>query len=325
MNIHLRFDQRLSFPDNSTLCVLESLTIDSNAYRLLDGEAPITAFQDAPKLRDARLYRLARPHISLPWNQLTNLELTFQSLVQSLDILRETSSLQNLAVSAITEGQDSINTPRYTLRLLKSLHLSGPNSASLLPHLTLPALERVVLSDVSELRIYDRLRYLIARSSCSVRALRLAHTGLRLTHGLLWSLTTVRQLTLELPTWDLGEFSGMFNALANTAITNTAPSFLPELESLSIDAGPVGLEIDSLSYMLWARWQGFEVVQLKSCCISFAPKDDDHSLQVDERIAQLRALRTEGMVINIGPAHKWMTKKITAEIASCFRIAFWSV
>ncbi|KAJ7681017.1 hypothetical protein DFH06DRAFT_434312 [Mycena polygramma] len=317
MTLRLQSDQLLQFPSGGPLYALKKLGIDAT-YHPFDGQGPITAFREAPHLHDVRLARLSRAHVCLPWEQLTNLSLSGHSVGQAFDILRDTSSLEALSLFAMTEAEDpnNITTPPHIHPRLQSLRLSGEASLSILPHLTLPSLVHFSLSDASHtgFLFLPLLHSFVERSGCSVRTLHCASTGFATTCAVFDSMPTACELMLETSPWALADFGELFDRLA---AIDGPPILLPALESLNIQFRKASLDIYSLVDMLKARWEGYEgIARLKSCSITSSSDDEGRSGRVEQCIAQLRELRTEGMEINIYLAHKWTTKEITREMVS---------
>ncbi|KAJ7477692.1 hypothetical protein FB451DRAFT_192185 [Mycena latifolia] len=153
MDLNLTSDTALSFPVGSIHAPLSSLKkvrLDIHVWPDA-GRSCILAFLDAPQLRDVEIYGLSFPQISLPWIQLTILKLEGQSVAQCLEILEHSPHLEELSVTAsfLSWGAPPALTPRTLLRL-RTLKLSSDPDVELLGHLTLPALDSLDLSELSD-------------------------------------------------------------------------------------------------------------------------------------------------------------------------------
>jgi hypothetical protein len=147
--------------------VLQTLTV--HFPRLFDGI--ITAFGDAPQLREVCISRGRASFISLPWNQLTILELNKHDVAPVREVLEQTPNLEVLSFHALS---DFIND--HTPIVMKNLHTLriDPRSYSwgLLQFLTAPALKALELAYPSGTDL-DALLSFASRSSCTVQAIHL--------------------------------------------------------------------------------------------------------------------------------------------------------
>ncbi|KAJ7093277.1 hypothetical protein B0H15DRAFT_905142 [Mycena belliarum] len=161
--LDLTFTRPLYFPAGSLLAPLSSLKTLKLELRSYTGvfAGPITAFVDAPMLREVSLRSgLDLSRVSLPWTQLTTLELGYQPIFRALEILAQTSSLETLSCgiqgwyTAEVPVQPPITLPHLRLLIdtFRGLRLIGL--------LTLPALEQLDVREVSRKELHEFLRCL---------------------------------------------------------------------------------------------------------------------------------------------------------------------
>ncbi|KAJ6509092.1 hypothetical protein DFH09DRAFT_1199135 [Mycena vulgaris] len=105
----------------------------------------LTAFSDAPCLREADLSGASLEWISLPWNQLTKLEFSYQSLSACVEILAQTPNLEVLVTSAQWRPETAPTPPRL-LPMLHALRFTYDPDGLLFDYLTLPALKTLTLT-----------------------------------------------------------------------------------------------------------------------------------------------------------------------------------
>ncbi|KAJ7473934.1 hypothetical protein FB451DRAFT_1247427, partial [Mycena latifolia] len=225
--------------------ILKSLTVMGT-----HASAPtLTRFSGAPQLSELVLHDLPHPlpWLSLPWEQLTRLELAGQASTQvppeitnHLEILRCTPNLESLSVVLI-----NITTPRYAmptpvrlarLRTLefKSRYQRGESEVEetlvLLRHLILPALKHLItqISDAS----LPILRGCLARSACDLHSLSLdgARSSLSSLISTLEAVGTVRNVSIPGITWPATDLAVFFTHLALDP-----DGFLPRMHRLNLE------------------------------------------------------------------------------------------
>ncbi|KAJ7093664.1 hypothetical protein C8R44DRAFT_989832 [Mycena epipterygia] len=325
VNLRLELDKTISFPVDhfkGPLCSLKKLDIDRPWSRRIAQQTTITIFLDAPQLREAHIACLSLSQISLPWIQLTNLHLRRQSLAQCFDILGQTPILEVLVMDPrlnSTGAQDPITAPPHVLPRLCSIELYARGSEVFLQHLTLPILEHLSLCLSSE--GVTRVKSLVARSRCSVRALTLYDTRSSTTNDCIRSLPSLRVLTLGSLQWSSSQFNQFFNCM-------TEDGLVPALESLNLQVWNHSVvDVRSLADMISARRTVMPgVTKIKSLSLSFDcnPKSDvtaEHGSfynaeTVEYAVTKLRKMRHEGLKIDIQSAQKWTTQYINSQMAS---------
>ncbi|KAJ6466151.1 hypothetical protein C8R47DRAFT_1154081 [Mycena vitilis] len=267
-------------------------------------QPPITAFLDAPLLREAHVARLALPQIALPWGQLTGLHLALQTIPQCLDILGQTPNLEILSILRTPIPRNTIASVRRVLRHLHRIECS----AVFLNHLILPILDTLSLVSVSP-ETAPRVKALVNRSGCTLRVLRLnAHEAdVYDTFNCITSVPSIRTLSLTSLTWDFPEFQGFFHSME-------ADKSLLELKSLNLQALGSFLDVCSLADMLSALWTDkSEAAKLESFSLSFTGRED---ADFEDAMARLRKMRREGLEIDIRSAQKWTSQYFDSQMIS---------
>ncbi|KAJ7686928.1 hypothetical protein B0H17DRAFT_1332579 [Mycena rosella] len=309
----------ISFPADlrGRFSSLTKMALDS--YPSSEGPSTITAFSDASHLREVSLYNIALVdwRNSLPWSQLTKLELSFVTVEECLEMLEQTSSLEVLEFFSQLEGQDSVTSPPRILDHLHTIHLGSDCSHRLLDFLVLPSLAHLHLGLDSECA--ERVAPLIRRSGCSPRTLGLYIWDPDFAPILqcISSVPSVRELQM---TWVGGttiEFSQLFKTLAE------GPSCLPALESINIEDCQTNIHLPSLVQMLRARTTGKDgVAMLTSFRLSFS-QDNQHEDAIDFEqqdkdvelaLDRLGGLRSQGLQVEIQSSVKWFSANIDSKM-----------
>ncbi|KAJ6509123.1 hypothetical protein DFH09DRAFT_1436754 [Mycena vulgaris] len=264
---------------------------------------PVTAFTDAPELREVHLIDFTLEWISLPWAQLTSLKLSGQTPSQYLEILQHTLLLEILCVNLPLPDDG----PRRFVRLghLHTFKLENYDAyISVVDYLTLPALTHLDLPPVEYM--LSPLTASLARSACSLRSISIANTPAQCTLAFLRAVPTVGVVRLPNVRWVTWEFSKLFDHIANET------DFLPNLRSLSLSPCNTASEIPYalLTAMLAARWrtpgagaarfESFEL--LVAAGRSVDPPVD--VAQVERGVDELQALVADGLKINIRSLQK---------------------
>ncbi|KAF7348466.1 F-box domain-containing protein [Mycena venus] len=221
------------------------------------GSAKLTAFSEAPSLRELLLSHTSLDDISLPWIQLTRLSMD-GNLVDCMKILDETPNLEILHLKVIPSLEQ---TSRYvTLVRLHSFAFHFESDGALLDHLTLPVVKTIEFSDLGS-RGVSRLLALGARSAWSPRSIHLMRMSTEIFVRSLHSFPSLEQVRIDsIPNSDK-------LILLARLLTNDA-DFLPALRSMTITFGGLTTEALSaaLAEMLATRWHGNRegVARLKS-------------------------------------------------------------
>ncbi|KAJ7463297.1 hypothetical protein FB451DRAFT_1494276 [Mycena latifolia] len=266
----------------------------------------ITAFFDAPRLREARLSKLSFARVALPWIQLIKLELVDICLAECLDVLKHTPNLESLTFSvSFSSRRTLLTTPPHTLPHLLTLELLSNETLKRLDHLNPPALARLDVWLVSEGSA--RFESLVARSRCAVRTLLLHQTTFQDVCDFISALPDLTELTLRNERWSSTDFTNFFEYLGERG------GILPALEVLNIDWCRGRIRVEVLTLMLSERRAGVEgTTKLKSFRLSF---DNDHEAKViQETLGKLLDLRLQGLKMEINSLPKWGTTNINSRM-----------
>ncbi|KAF7358441.1 F-box domain-containing protein [Mycena venus] len=207
----------------------------------------ITAFSDAPELREVELLNLPPKWISLPWAQLTSLNLAEQDVGQCLEVLSLTPNLEILSVDLAGLPRNSQPT---TVRL-DHLHtlkvwLSHAKKLPLLAYITLPALKHLHLTLPSRPPIAPLLGFL-TRSECKLHSISL-YSDFEFAIPALAAMSSISDVSLRDIHWTSSDLASLFCRIA------TDPTFLPQIRSLSLPNCETAIPYTSLCDMLVARW-----------------------------------------------------------------------
>ncbi|KAJ7691357.1 hypothetical protein B0H17DRAFT_1201203 [Mycena rosella] len=233
--------------------LLQNLSVYGDIRARSAATKAITAFSDAPDLREAALHDISLGWISLPWAQLTRLECNGQSVYECVEILHHTHRLEILSV---TLGRHRVGAPPPPIRLdcLHTLTLSAPlqNNMALLYFLTLPALQHLdIIDEASAGKLFEFL----TRSQCRLRSISLSADP---TFGrpepfagvpVLEAVGTVNAVNLH----RLASSKDLIQIFSRIA---TDPGFLPNLDTLCIEQCWSKIPYPEVIKMLQARWYG---------------------------------------------------------------------
>ncbi|KAJ7484916.1 hypothetical protein B0H11DRAFT_2413897 [Mycena galericulata] len=202
------------------------------------------AFSDAPELRAVELLNLPPEWISLPWAQLTSLDLGGQNVAQCVEVLSLTPNLEVLSVdlAALPRNSQPTAVRLDHLNTLK-VWISYAKKLSLLAYITVPALKHLHLTLPSDPPIAP-LPSLLARSECTLHSISL-DANFKFAIPALEAMGMVSEVSLPWTESDLGPF---FDRIA------TDPTFLPHIRSLSLPNCETAIPYTSLCDMLVTRW-----------------------------------------------------------------------
>ncbi|KAJ7234532.1 hypothetical protein C8J57DRAFT_1380155 [Mycena rebaudengoi] len=273
---------------------LRKLEISLNTFpdHLNGPPTAVTAFSDAPQLREVHLINFTPPWIALPWDQLTHLELSGRSTAQCVEILRHTPDLKELRVD-LTDS----NVVPASVRLvhLHTLKLNNYQlNFDLLDHIVLPALKHIELSMVEGTPM--RFIAFIARSACTLYSIALHATDAASAIQCLRAIPTVDAIGIY-------SFTHFFRSLA-------APDVLPCLQSLALNPCLQAVEVPytELAAPLASRRRG-RTNELQSFELVLAPSNMGSGRQptvvteVQQALDALRALEVDGLKIHIRSLH----------------------
>ncbi|KAJ6573464.1 hypothetical protein DFH09DRAFT_1457485 [Mycena vulgaris] len=295
----------ISFPTDSIRGCLTSLRRLELIITSCPPGGAITAFRDAPNLRELRIEGISAAQLCLPWIQLTALELVNADQEEAcMECLKLTPNLEILTVYPSYFFQQHAPTP-ITLPCLHTLKISFP--WTLLDNLTLPALEDLELSSSSSTDYAAPLDSFLMRSGCSIKKLHMISMTYGVAYQCICSLPSLRDLTLRFPHWSTEELGDVFDEIRDNVI-------LPALESLHINYFyGHDIEVCPLVGMLVARWAGSEgAPKITSFRLSFQNGNSDED--VESALEQLSDLRAQGLQMKFYGAPWWDTRNITAQM-----------
>ncbi|KAJ7433445.1 hypothetical protein B0H11DRAFT_1889183 [Mycena galericulata] len=263
----------ISFPSDlirGRLPMLRTLEIALHAEEG-DPLTQVTAFADAPQLREVYLIQCTLPWISLPWIQLTTLRLWGQDSAQCVEILRQTPNLETLNVDSLSPPD--MPPPPVRLNHLRTLIVGGESQANtdLFEHVTFPALTHLELTNIAD-GMVPHITDFLARSACRLSSLTLIGTQLYLAFQCLGAapMATVRTVRIVDADWDQRQLNHVF-----TTLTRDSTTFLPNLRSLAVNPCIAVVEIPyvTLAELLAARRgaEGSGVARLDSLELVLAP------------------------------------------------------
>ncbi|KAF8190002.1 hypothetical protein K438DRAFT_1832465 [Mycena galopus ATCC 62051] len=235
------------------------------------GAVMLTAFKEAPSLRQVSLSHASLKCISLPWTQLTHFTAgPGGSFGECVQILKETPNLEILEIQIFVDRGPPIEMPKLwvTLARLHTFAFRFGFGGIVLNHLSLPAVRHLDLSHLTTNGGVDRFITLGARSAWSPRSMAVAHMANEVAIPCLRSLPSLEEV--KLTTGD--HLPPLLELLTDE------DHFLPALRSLTIRCeGSFNERFDKFVYalaaMLASRWrverQG--MVRLKSFHLTFVP------------------------------------------------------
>ncbi|KAJ7282502.1 hypothetical protein C8J57DRAFT_1463193 [Mycena rebaudengoi] len=270
--------------------------------------ACMTAFLDAPQLREVDLCGLSLSSISLPWIQLTHLTFSVESLIDFFEILQQAPNLEGLVISFNDSLLQTAAPPPCTLFRLDSLTLSDGPHHRILDYLTLPALHRL---EMLRMRAEGctSVQSLVERSGCSIQVLQLMQTALTVTCDCLSNLPSLTEVTIKYPGWSTADFGQFFERISDKR------AILPALEALNIVGPKENIDLYPLLSLLSLRRTGAETAQkLKSFQLLFSPICPQ-DYEIENAAKKLRDLRADGLEMNITWAPKWISPCIDSQLA----------
>ncbi|KAJ7042094.1 hypothetical protein C8F04DRAFT_1297619, partial [Mycena alexandri] len=275
-------------PIHGALPLLEKLGIGSGGFEPpLEHLMPVTAFRDAPLLREVQLFLddmgQVKPNtILLPWEQLTSFTGSLFSTTESLYILLQASSLSECTFLDCWESLEASEGVKLELPLLKTLRLGGPffPPAGNLEGSTHFALET--------------LRSFVLRSMCPLREVHLSAVRMSFEPLLrcLGAMHTLEILEIR-HLWDAAILRGL----------HASREILPRLRSLIFNDPKIfPIPYDDMISVLFSRSQTQDnggSVQLER----FSFTTSLHTPLPDVLILdRLKVVAQKGMNIHLGPS-----------------------
>ncbi|KAJ7854660.1 hypothetical protein B0H13DRAFT_2206211 [Mycena leptocephala] len=285
------------------------------------GATTIPTLVNAPHLREVQLdaIELVDWRTSVPWTQLTNLDLLFHDVLECLEILTYTPNLEVLTFRTDHGPEDPILLAPPMLHRLHTLKLGPDGGNELLPYLNLPALDDLRLSSVTWESV-EAVAALITRSGCSPTTLLLSFYDpeeVECMHDFLSRVPSARSLHMLCPGITNAHFRILFDSLSEDPI-------LPALTSLIIDECVTEIPLRPLLRMLAARRAPIAgVSQLKSFRLIFHQEYQDNYAEVNMKeqnkdvelaLAELGDLRSQGLQVDVQSTIKWLSGNITSQI-----------
>ncbi|KAJ6569353.1 hypothetical protein B0H19DRAFT_1373548 [Mycena capillaripes] len=274
-------------------------------YDMNASQPPISAFSDAPNLRELTLvttYANSLPAlITLPWEQLTRLDYNHRDIPQCMKLLSLTPHLEIFSVSAALSARESEPPASVRLDRLHTLHFKRYSTLGLLDYVVLPSLKHLHIDSVTQ---YSKLTPFLARPGCSIVSISFGSTAS--------SWLYVEAGLVAAPTFTevfIGSFVSHRDLFSKL---RTEPDFLPNLQTLSLTTKPAQLSLDDIlqemTEMLVARWYGSNgSVQLTSfhlVCYPDSPNFFSHlyypnTSKAEYHIDKLQMLAAGGCKMNI--------------------------
>ncbi|KAJ7430450.1 hypothetical protein B0H11DRAFT_943020 [Mycena galericulata] len=292
--------------------MLRTLEISLQAQEA-DSPTQVTAFADAPQLREVYLSDFTLPLVTLPWTQLTSLRLSGQDYAQCVEILRQTTNLETLNVDYL--HSPAMPPPPVRLNHLQTLIVGGqfPLNTDLFEYIIFPALTHLELTDVAD-GMVPHITDFLTRSACRLSSLTLIGTQLRLALACLRAapMATLRTVRVVDADWDQSQLNHVF-----TTLTRDSATFLPNLRSIAVNPCTTAVKIPylKLADLLAARRgaEGSGVARLDSLELILAPSTPFPAQAVtiaaaaplysEDGLDALRALAADGVNIRIRGLH----------------------
>ncbi|KAJ6569294.1 hypothetical protein B0H19DRAFT_692698 [Mycena capillaripes] len=197
---------------------------------LLFTTPPITAFCEAPQLREIDLDGISLRSFSLPWAQLTDLTCREIDATAMMEALGETRGLERLTVHSCDPFSDDPPEP-MPLPHLHTLTIPNQDSLDFLDGITLPALKVLTIDSGNEEWLIPLLR-LFTRSECRLRVMSMHLPDHSFAMRVCEKMHTISHLHIATKDWNWSwtdELIPFFERLTTDA------QFLPNLEMLGME------------------------------------------------------------------------------------------
>ncbi|KAJ7447558.1 hypothetical protein B0H11DRAFT_365669 [Mycena galericulata] len=297
--LRLTFHSSSPFPNDKIRGQVPCLTKLSiniiGGYSVPEVVPAVTAFSDAPHLRDVQLSGVSFRSLSLPWIQLTSLTFSGASASNCVQILERTPNLEVLSINLSTTSH-SFN-PRLTLLHLHTLSFQCDRDDMLLDCLTLPALKTIELSVPESVDGLFSLPGLAYRSQWSLRSIRLVGLHSVASTFCLLATRSVEEVDIRhcSTIWRHESLDELVSLLENKDF------FLPNVRLLKLTNCTVKVSASSLAAMLTSRWDESRegIAKLETFHLLFEP-DRVPGKYLEEIKSQMRPLQDMGLVIVVG-------------------------
>ncbi|KAJ7679139.1 hypothetical protein DFH06DRAFT_505892 [Mycena polygramma] len=264
--------------------------------------AHITAFSDAPQLRELDIVGFPRPSPTLvPWAQLISLRCWMYDTAEVVEMLGRTPRLEELEVIRLLDGYPLSPDP-VQLNHLHTLKIRTPHCEDYLPGVTLPALRVLDVYHNPNLSHDPALPSFLLRSSWQLRSLSVIDLGLSIVTRALAATPTVEEVHIGCRInreWsqDWAQDDELFPFLHRLS---TDAEFLPNMRTLrmSFDFGRFPHQ---LVEMLDARWypRCDAWTQLKCCKIWIPGAPYHQAVAAPDVRDRLRALEADGLDLEV--------------------------
>ncbi|KAJ7302269.1 hypothetical protein DFH08DRAFT_905585 [Mycena albidolilacea] len=272
---------------------LERLTIAAGyGY---DTSVTLTGFQEVPRLREICLAGFTVHSISLPWTQLTHLELESDSgdpFLSVLEILEQTTQLAVLLLEfpEAMEDDPEFTHPPVTLNHLHTLRLCQPMDSRILRYLTLPVLKTLDVGYVDK-GAFQIIHTLGERSTWSLRTISLAGPSCKSVMSLFGNIPSLQEAEIIDP---LSTLDPLFERL------RADRGLLPDMRAMAIVRYGYGVRAELLGKMISARRGNAGSRILQSFHLFFEDEARMSGTLVEEIQALLRPMKEDGLDFALG-------------------------
>ncbi|KAJ7660800.1 hypothetical protein DFH06DRAFT_1193312 [Mycena polygramma] len=275
--------------------ILKKLVVSRHGGRSND-VSPLTAFSEAPQLREVDLEEMSTRSISLPWAQLTQLTCRSNNSVEIAEMLHLTTRLEKLVLFNLYSSPGSAPAPPICLHYLHTLELLYITSLDVLDRFTLPALKTLALEGSSAL--LPTLLQFFARSAAGheLRSVSMTDVGLSFVDQVLAAVPGVINVQLCIHrAWLWDE-----HLIPLLQRCTTDAEFLPNLETLSVEWYTRAVPAQVVE-MLEARWGGGsrKLKSFKLRCRSKSWHEVDELNKSAVLRARLQALIADGLEVEL--------------------------
>ncbi|CAK5284740.1 unnamed protein product [Mycena citricolor] len=281
------------------------------------GLSSVTGLFLAPRLRRVRVDVFPAAEIVLPWNQITSLKLSLQSLAQCLMIISQTRQLEALDVS-LTDRDTRHRPISLVLPALRRLTIERDVVPSILGYMILPQ-----LTDLDVGGHVDGVIPLVTRSGCTITHLRLS--GMEMDddpiYACLGALPGVTHLVVAWPYMEL--FSEFLRILAAASYDTEKPPVipLPMLQSLVLENCEPTLDLQSVLLLLDMRCRqregyAFPTALLRTFRATFWAEEydgynrEDEDKYIKDSILAFKKLMREGLSLQLDMPRYWRSHEL---------------
>ncbi|KAJ6569270.1 hypothetical protein B0H19DRAFT_1373499 [Mycena capillaripes] len=277
-----------------------------------DTTTPVTAFCEAPQLREVELDEISLTSITLPWAQLTHLACGRINVAQVVEMLLETRHLEKLTLHWLRNpSSDAIPAP-LPLPSIRALVIADDTSLDFLESVTLPTLEILDIGSGSHSGLPQVLR-LFARSGCQLRSISISDADHYFSLPILEAMPTVSELHLFMEIDD--GWSGERDLIPFLKRLATDTEFLPNLQMLSMEwdlrmvpLGLVEMLHEELVEMLESRryeHTNDSKKMLESFALEWIPDENEELEWNPDLLRRLHVLAADGLELDLPDLKQW--------------------